>query len=96
METSVSTNAVEFPFSTWLLERWGGGKMEKASVFFAGQFGSQRELGSVFSQQSPCWEPLSSSARLSPGSVGAGMGDGAGDSTSPGRFLGNISVILYK
>lgn len=26
-------NAAEFPFSTWLLGRWGGGKMEKASVF---------------------------------------------------------------
>lgn len=82
METLVSMNVEEFPFSTWLLERWGGGKMEKASVFFAGQFGSQRELGNVFSQHSPCWKPLSSSARLSPGSEGAGTGD----SSSPGHF----------
>lgn len=34
METFVSMNAAEFPFSTWLLGRWGGGKRWKKIQFF--------------------------------------------------------------
>lgn len=66
--------------------------MEKASIlvvfffFFLASLGHKENWEVSFSQHSPCWMPLSSSARLSTESVGAGTGD----SSSPGHFWGGF------
>lgn len=45
METFGLIKVTAFPFSIWLLEVWGGGKMEKDSVCLLASLAKQRKTG---------------------------------------------------